>query len=66
MGLRLHRKWIEDLCLEVCPNNIRSAEVLIPLIFKHLEIGTTIHTDNWEAYDCLSEHGFVMALFIKK
>lgn len=62
-------KWVlgfiengsEDVPLEVCPNNIRSALVLFPLILKHVEIGTstTIHTDNWEAYDCLSEHGFI-------
>ncbi|KAL0868253.1 hypothetical protein ABMA27_007784 [Loxostege sticticalis] len=48
----------EDLRLEVCPDNIRSAEVLVPLIKKHVEVGTTIHTDYWRAYDCLAEHGY--------
>ncbi|XP_022117869.1 uncharacterized protein LOC110995153 [Pieris rapae] len=48
----------EDLRLEVCPDNIRSADVLIPIIQKHVEVGTTIHTDSWRAYDCLSEHGY--------
>ncbi|KAL0879263.1 hypothetical protein ABMA27_003043 [Loxostege sticticalis] len=48
----------EDLRLEVCPDNIRSAEVLEPLIKKHVEVGTTIHTDYWRAYDCLAEHGY--------
>lgn len=45
--------------MEVCPDNIRSAEVLIPLIQKHVEPGTTIHTDCWRAYDCLSQHGYI-------
>ncbi|XP_047521980.1 uncharacterized protein LOC125060908 [Pieris napi] len=49
----------EDLRLEVCSDNIRSAEVLVPLIQKHVEVGTTIHTDFWRAYDCLSEHGYL-------
>lgn len=35
----------EDLRLEVCPDNIRSVNVLVPLINKHVEEGTTIHTD---------------------
>ncbi|CAG4959011.1 unnamed protein product [Colias eurytheme] len=47
----------EDLRLEVCPENIRSAEVLVPLIKNHVLEGTTIHTDYWQAYDCLAEHG---------
>ncbi|RVE50395.1 hypothetical protein evm_004932 [Chilo suppressalis] len=49
----------EDLRLEVCPDNIRSAEVLVPLIKKHVKPGTTIHTDYWRAYDCLGQHGFI-------
>lgn len=32
--------------------------MLIPLILKHVELGTTIHTDYWRAYDCLPEHGY--------
>ncbi|CAK1597792.1 unnamed protein product [Parnassius mnemosyne] len=48
----------EDLRLEVCPDNIRSAEVLVPLIQRHVAAGTTIHTDCWRAYDCLAEHGY--------
>lgn len=66
-GRRVDGHWVlgmiedgsEDLRLEVCPENIRSAEALIPLIKKHVNPGTTIHTDYWKAYDCLSEHGFV-------
>lgn len=49
----------DDLRLEVCPDNERSAEVLITLIKKHVREGTTIHTDFWRAYDCLPEHGFI-------
>lgn len=49
----------EDLRLEVCPDNVRSAEVLVPLIKKHVEEGTTIHTDCWRAYDCLAENGYI-------
>lgn len=31
----------------------------MPLIQKHVEVGTTIHTDCWRAYDCLNEHGYI-------
>lgn len=49
----------ENLRLEVCPDNVRSADVLIPLIKKHVKEGTTIHTDYWRAYDCLKDHGYI-------
>ncbi|XP_017479172.1 PREDICTED: uncharacterized protein LOC108368771 [Rhagoletis zephyria] len=66
-GRRVEGHWVlgiiedgkEDLRLEVYPDNIRSADVLIPLIKKHVLEGTTIRTDFWRAYDCLSEHGFI-------
>lgn len=48
----------EDLRLEVCPDNIRSADVLIPLIRKHVKEGSIIHTDFWRAYDCLANYGY--------
>lgn len=48
----------EHLQLEMCPDSTRSAEILIPLIKKHVEIDSTIHTDSWNAYDCLEEHGY--------
>ncbi|CAH4034364.1 unnamed protein product [Pieris brassicae] len=48
-----------DLRLEVCSDNIQSAEVLVPLIQKHVEIGTTIHINFWKVYDCLSQHGYI-------
>lgn len=31
----------------------------MPLILKHVEVGATIHTDYWRAYDCLSKHGYI-------
>ncbi|XP_020716767.1 uncharacterized protein LOC110118711 [Ceratitis capitata] len=43
-----------DIRLEVCPDNARSAEVLISLIRKHVVEGTTIHTDCWKAYDWIT------------
>lgn len=49
----------EDFRIFVCPDNIRSSAVLVPLIEANVEPGTIIHTDCWKAYDCLSEHGFV-------
>ncbi|CAK1581892.1 unnamed protein product [Parnassius mnemosyne] len=66
-GRRIEDHWIlghiddgsEDLGLEVCPENIRSADVLMPLIKKHVAEDTTVHTDFWRAYDCLGEHGYI-------
>ncbi|XP_017492738.1 PREDICTED: uncharacterized protein LOC108380853, partial [Rhagoletis zephyria] len=48
----------EDLRLVVCPENVRSAEVLIPLIQKHVVEGSIIRTDFWRAYDCLPDFGY--------
>ncbi|XP_049302839.1 uncharacterized protein LOC125775847 isoform X2 [Bactrocera dorsalis] len=66
-GRRVEGHWVlgmiedgsEDLRLEVCPDNVRSAEVLIPLIRKHVHEGTTIRTDFWRAYECLPEYGYI-------
>ncbi|XP_036347889.1 uncharacterized protein LOC118757270, partial [Rhagoletis pomonella] len=65
-GRRVEGHWVlgmiqdgsEDLRLEVCPDNCRSADILIPLIKKHVAEGSIIRTDFWRAYDCLSDHGF--------
>ncbi|XP_049307702.1 uncharacterized protein LOC125777304 [Bactrocera dorsalis] len=65
-GRRVEGHWVlgmiedgsEDLRLEVCSDNVRSAEVLIPLIRKHVHEGTTIRTDFWRAYECLPEYGY--------
>lgn len=67
LGRRIEGHWVigfiedgsEDLRLEVCPGNVRSAEVLVPLVQKHVAEGTTIHTDSWRAYDCLGDYGYV-------
>lgn len=66
-GRRVDGHWVlgmvddvtNELRLEVCPNNERSAEVLIPLIKKHVKPGTIIHTDYWRAYDSLPAHGYI-------
>lgn len=36
----------------------RRAETLIPLIQKYVVTGSTIHSDQWPAYDRLSQLGF--------
>lgn len=41
--------------LEICPENKRDAETLIPLIQKHVAPGTTIYSDCWKAYGGLQE-----------
>jgi len=48
-----------DFRLEICPDNERSAEILIPLILKHVAIGTTIRTDEWKGYTQLPRYGYV-------
>ncbi|XP_049302073.1 uncharacterized protein LOC125775469 [Bactrocera dorsalis] len=65
-GRRVEGHWVlgmvedgsEDLKLTVCPENVRSAEVLIPIIKKHVAEGSIICTDYWRAYNCLSDHGY--------
>ena len=62
-GLQIEGHWVigmiedsnDDLRLEVCPDNERSAEVLVPLIKKHVQEGSVIHTDFWRAYSSLPE-----------
>ncbi|XP_047518895.1 uncharacterized protein LOC125058781 [Pieris napi] len=64
-GRHIEGHWVigmtegKDLRLEVSQDNIESAEVLVPLIQKHVEVGTTIHTNFWKVYDCLSQHGYI-------
>lgn len=60
-GRRVKGHWIlgliedgsDDLRLEICPDNIRSAAVLVPLIQKHVAPGTLIRTDGWKGYSSL-------------
>ena len=49
----------ESFRLEICPDNKRDAATLIPLIKKHVAIGTTIRTDCWKAYHSLDDHGYI-------
>ena len=44
--------------LEICQDNCRSADTLIPLIQKHVAEGTEIHTDLWKGYLNLSNFGY--------
>ena len=37
----------------------RSIDTLLPIIQQHILPGTTIYSDGWSAYNCLSEHGFI-------
>ncbi|CAH2088510.1 unnamed protein product [Euphydryas editha] len=65
-GRRIEGHWVlgmiedgsEDLRLEICPDNVRSSDILIPLIKKHVAEGSIIHTDMWRAYNDLGNHGF--------
>ena len=41
--------------LEICPENKRDANTLIPPIEKHVAQGTTIITDLWGGYNSLQE-----------
>ncbi|XP_046970304.1 uncharacterized protein LOC124537487 isoform X1 [Vanessa cardui] len=67
-GQHIEGQWVlgmiedgsEDLRLEVCPNNIKTAEVLVPLIQKHVAEGTTIYINVGEAYDSLKDHNYVL------
>ena len=59
VGRMVERNWIlsmievgtgETLCnyrIEICPENKRDGNTLIPLIEKHVAPGTTIITDLW-------------------
>lgn len=47
-----------DLRIHICPGNKRGEEQLLPLIKKTVKRGTTIRTDCWKAYGCLSRNGY--------
>ena len=44
--------------IEICPDNKRDSATLIPLIQKHVQVGTTITTDQWGAYNELENLGY--------
>jgi len=45
--------------LEICPDNKRDENTLLPLILKHMAPGTTIYSDCWGAYNHLEEYGCI-------
>ena len=44
----------------------RSAEILLPLIQRHVSLGSTIYSDGWSAYCDLSSLGFKHFIVIHK
>lgn len=42
-----------EMRLEICPENKRDRETLIPLIKKHIAPDTTIFSDCWRVYEIL-------------
>ncbi|XP_050340834.1 uncharacterized protein LOC126767342 [Bactrocera neohumeralis] len=64
-GRRVEGHWVlgmiedgsEVIRLEVCPDNLRTADILIPLIQKHVAEGSVIRTDCWRAYNALPNFG---------
>uniref|UniRef100_A0A914CUD6 ISXO2-like transposase domain-containing protein n=1 Tax=Acrobeloides nanus TaxID=290746 RepID=A0A914CUD6_9BILA len=48
----------KDFRLAICPENLRDANTLIPIIKDNVAPGSIIHTDAWRAYARLNEHGF--------
>ena len=66
-GRRVDGHWVlgliqndsDDFRVIVCPDNLRNADTLIPLIKEHVLEGSEIHTDAWKAYSQLSNHGYI-------
>ncbi|KAL7075972.1 hypothetical protein ACQ4LE_004794 [Meloidogyne hapla] len=48
----------DDFRLIICPNNIRDAATLIPIIKQHVHEGSEIKTDAWRAYSTLGQNGY--------
>ena len=48
----------KEIRIEICPNNLRNAQTLLPIIENHVLPGTTIITDEWRAYNNLPQLGF--------
>ena len=46
-----------------CPGGFRTREVLEKIILEHVELGTTIYTDCWKAYNHLEDLGKFWRLF---
>ena len=61
-------KWIFGLCEKMDDDNVevrvfsvakRDADTLLPIIQKHVNVGTEIHSDEWPAYNKLASLGYV-------
>ncbi|KFM64325.1 hypothetical protein X975_23757, partial [Stegodyphus mimosarum] len=50
----MFQRATKDLQLEIRPRKNRSAETLIPIIKKNVADGSTIITDEWQAYSFLA------------
>jgi transposase len=44
----------------------RDSETLLPLIKQHVASGSTIYSDDWKAYSCLSKQGYVHKVVVHK
>ena len=44
--------------IEICPDNVRTEEVLVGLIRKHVGHHTVIPTDGWASYQNLERYGY--------
>jgi ISXO2-like transposase domain len=47
-----------ELRLEICPENKRNAETLLPILHNHIEVGTIICSDLWAGYRRLTALGY--------
>ena len=53
---------MNEVRMEVCPNNNRDANILYNLISQHVDLASTIHTDSWRGYNGLLAGGFAAHL----
>jgi transposase-like protein len=53
----VNRNNKEELFIEIVPD--RSKETLLEVIKRRIKLGSTIMSDKWKSYDCLSSEGFV-------
>ena len=61
LGTSLSRK--NDLRLELCSENKRDSETLIPFILKNVHRDSIIISDQWRAYGRLQKYGIKVCKF---
>lgn len=49
----------DDFRLEICPDNLRTTDILIPIIQKHVKVDSIIRTDYWKSYLALPNYGYI-------